>query len=249
MFVLAQTRRKNAEYMDLTAMTYSEAYDLSRMELFTGLAPDGLEAIRASARMVSVDKDELIFEQGAAAKHAYALAEGSIRIVQTGSDGRQAIIRFIAPGEMFGTVPLFTNHIFPADAVAAEPSSVVSWSEADILALIERHPRIAMNVAKIIGNRLADVQNRVRELATQSTEQRIAHTLVRLAAQADRDAEGNMVLHIPLRRKDIAEASGTTLHTVSRTLSVWQKAGLLESHEQRVTIQDLGAITCIANSD
>lgn len=220
---------------------------LSRIGLFAGVSPDGLEAVRAATRMDHVDKKDLIFEQGGEVTRAHALAEGSIRIVQTGGDGRQAIIRFIAPGELFGTVPLFTDHIFPADAIAAEPSLVLSWSEADLFALIDQYPRIAINVIRIIGARLAEVQDRVRELATQRAEQRIAHTLLRLASQAGHNADGVMAIDIPLRRKDLAEISGTTLHTASRTLAAWQKAGLLMSHEQRLTIHDLPMIDRIAN--
>lgn len=229
------------------AFAHPDADRLSGMSLFAGVVPDGLAAARACAREDRVDKEALIFHQGGWAARAYALAQGSVRIVQTGRDGGQAIIRFIAPGDLFGTVPLFTDHRFPADAIAAEPSLILSWSEADLLALIDRYPHIAMNVIRIVGTRLAEVQDRVRELATQRAERRIAHTLLRLAAQAGLEADGATAIDIPLRRKDLAEISGTTLHTASRTLAAWQKAGLLVSQERRLTIRDLTAIARIAD--
>lgn len=219
----------------------------SELDLFTGMVPDGLASVRDCARIEHFDKGAVIFEQGGEVRRAYALAQGSIRIVQTGSDGGQAIIRFIAPGELFGTVPLFTDRVFPADAIAAETSLVASWSEADLFALMERQSRIAINIIRIIGARLAEVQDRVRELATQRAEQRIAHTLLRLATQAGHDVKGKLAIDIPLRRKDLAEISGTTLHTASRTLSAWEKVGLLASHDQRLTIHDLQAIAVIAD--
>ncbi len=231
----------------MTRAAHPELSLLSGIELFVGVSPEGLDAVRASARIDAVDKEEIVFEQGGGAARAYALAEGSIRIVQTGSDGGQAIIRFITPGELFGTVPLFTNHRFPADAVATVPSQVLSWSEADLFALIDRYPRIGVNVIRIIGARLAEAQHRVRELSTQRAEQRIAHALLRLATQAGHDMHGAMAIDIPLRRKDLADVSGTTLHTASRTLAAWQKAGLLMSRDQRVTIRDLPAIARIAD--
>lgn len=226
---------------------HSDLLQLSRLGLFAGVSSDGLAEVRDQARIDRFDKDALIFEQGAEARRAYALAQGSIRIVQTGSDGGQAIIRFISPGELFGTVPLFTHRRFPADAIAAEPSAVLSWSEADIFALIERYPRIGVNIIRIIGTRLAELQDRVRELATQRAEQRIAHTLLRLATQAGHDVQGELAIDIPLRRKDLAEISGTTLHTASRILSAWERAGLLTSHEQRLTLRDLPAIARLAD--
>lgn len=220
---------------------------LGKMELFAGLPQAALEGVRASARQEYVAKGYLIFPQGGRAERAYALAEGSVRIVQTGSDGGQVIIRFIGAGEMFGTIPLFTDHIFPADAISAEPALVISWSEADIMRLLETSPQAAMNVIRIIGARLAEVQNRVRELSTQGVERRVAHAILRLVDQAGRPTGDGTRIDLRLRRQDLAEVSGTTLHTASRLLAGWEKAGLLASQRQRLTIRDLAKLRRIAN--
>lgn len=192
------------------------------------------------------DKDAVVFRQGDDPQRAYALGEGTVRIVQIGSDGGQAVVRFIAPGEMFGSLPLFTKRPLPADAIAAEPALVLSWSEADLTQLIEAHPRIAINIIRIVGARLAEVQDRVRELSTQRAEQRIAHALLRLASQAGQDVRGDLTIDLPLRRKDVAEISGTTLHTASRTLSAWERSGLLTSHDHRLVLRDISGIAKIA---
>lgn len=219
---------------------------LANMELFAGLPSDLLTAAATSARSERLPRNHLIFEQGARAERAYALAEGSVRIVQTGRDGAQVVIRFIGPGDMFGTAPLFTDHLFPADAITAETSHVLSWSEADLQALLEACPKAAMNVIRILGARLVEVQERVRELSTQGVERRVAHALLRLAAQAGRPADGGTEIHLRLRRKDLADVSGTTLHTASRLLAAWQKAGVLISEKQRLTISNLARLQRIA---
>ena len=107
------------------------------------------------------------------------------------------------------------------------PNSIVaSWSEDDLLGLMNRHPQIAMNVIRIIGTRLKDVQERVRELSTQRVEQRVARAVLRLARQAGHSTVDGTAIEFPLRRKDVADISGTTLHTASRILTAWEKAGL-----------------------
>jgi len=219
---------------------------LGLMELFRGLPQKALAQAHAAARIERLSRDTLIVEQGTWADRAYAVAQGSVRITQAGSDGGQAVIRFIAPGEMFGTAPLFTDHLLPADATAAEASIVLSWSEADLLTLIDAYPRISTNVIRVIGARLLELQNRVRELATQRAEQRLAHSLLRLIRSgAMVDGEADMIA-FPLRRKDLAEFSGTTLHTASRTLARWAKAGILTSTRQRISILDLPALRAVA---
>lgn len=216
------------------------------LELFRSLPDDALEDVRAAMRVEDVAKDSVIFDQGQLADRAYALAAGSVRIVQTGRDGGQAIVRFIGPGETFGTVPLFTDHRFPADAIAAERSIVLTWSEHDLLGLMGRYSGIALNVIRVLGVRMAQLQERMRELTTQRAEQRIAHAVLRLAEQAGRRGTRGTTIEIPLRRKDLAEFAGTTLHTASRTVSAWEKAGLLATRGRHLVVHDLAAIRSLA---
>src|SRR3546814_9242927 len=81
---------------------------------------------------------------------------------------------------------------------------------------MERHSRIATNMIAIVGKRLGEAQERLRELATQSADRRIARTLLRLLDQAGRRTGDGVRIEFQLRRKDIADISGTTLHNVDR---------------------------------
>ncbi len=222
---------------------------IGALELFRFLPEDALLAIRNVMQARRVERGAVIIEQGAPANRAYALCMGSVRIVQTGTDGRQAILRFIGPGETFGTIALFTNHRYPADAIAVEASTILVWTESDLLALLNRYPGIASNVIRVLGARIAQLQDRVRELTTQRVEQLIAHALLRLSEQAGRAGTRGTTIEIPLRRQDLAEFAGTTLHTASRVLSAWKKEGLIATSGQRLIIHDLSAISALAQGD
>lgn len=86
----------------------------------------------------------------------------------------------------------------------------------------------------------------MRELATQRAERRVAHALLRLARQAGRSTIDGTAIELPLRRKDVADIAGTTLHTASRILTSWEKAGLLATDSQRLTIRRPSEISRIA---
>jgi CRP-like cAMP-binding protein len=149
---------------------------------------------------------------------------------------------------MFGTVALFTDRRYPADADAMTDLLEASWSEADLLKLMQRHPQIAINALKIVGKRLQEAQNRLRELANQPVEQRVAHVIARLARQVGLKTEDGTAILFPLRRKDIADISGTTLYSVSRILTAWEKAGWLYSRDQQLTIRKPHEIRRIAEN-
>ena len=135
-----------------------------------------------------------------------------------------------------GSSGMGAAHLYPdCDAITLAETLEASWSEAELLDLIQRHPQIGVNVIRIIGRRLQEVQERVRELATQRAERRVAHAVLRLARQAGHSSIDGTAIEFPLRRKDLADIAGTTLHTASRILT--EKAGFLATRNQRLTIR------------
>ncbi|MGH6681027.1 MAG: Crp/Fnr family transcriptional regulator [Bradyrhizobium sp.] len=219
------------------------------MELFQGLPSTALDTVAAVARVRRLAKDLRVFSQGDEEVRAHALIRGGVRISQSGSDGAQVVIRFIGPGEIFGAVSLFTDGRYPADAITMSETLEASWSEAELLELMARFPQIAINVIHIIGKRLQEVQERVRELATQRADRRVAHAVLRLARQAGHSTVDGTAIEFPLRRKDVADISGTTLHTASRILTAWEKAGLLVTNNQHLTIRQPAELLRIAEDE
>jgi CRP-like cAMP-binding protein len=210
---------------------------LASLELFRGLLPAAQQDVVASARAQRFVRNARIFNQGDSNPRAHVLLDGNVRISQSGSDGAQIVMRLIAPGEMFGTVALFTDHRYPADAEAMTDAFEASWSEGDLLKLMQRHPQIATNALKIVGKRLQEAQDRMRELSTQRVEQRVAHALVRLIRQAGRETDDGTAIAFPLRRKDIADICGTTLYSVSRIFTAWEKTGWLITRDQQLIVR------------
>lgn len=113
--------------------------------------------------------------------------------------------------------------------------------------LMEEMPRIALNALNHVATRIQDLQGRVRELTTERTEQRIARALMRLMDQAGEPTEQGIKITMPLSRQDIAELTGTTLYTVSRTLSRWERDGLVESGRERIMIRSPHRLAKIAD--
>jgi CRP-like cAMP-binding protein len=75
-------------------------------------------------------------------------------------------------------------------------------------------------------------------MSTQQVEQRVAHALLRLAKQSGRKVEHGVEIDFPISRQDIAQMTGTTLHTVSRILSAWEQQGLIEGGRQRIVLRE-----------
>jgi CRP-like cAMP-binding protein len=77
-------------------------------------------------------------------------------------------------------------------------------------------------------------------------ERRVAHTVLRLTKQAGKKEEAGIRIDFPISRQDIAEMTGTTLHTVSRILSAWEGKGLVEGGRQKLLVRDVVALSALA---
>jgi CRP-like cAMP-binding protein len=147
-------------------------------------------------------------------------------------------VRYVTPGEIFGVAKAIGLTKYPATATAVDDSVVLGWPSAAWPRLVAQHPSLAANTLQTVGSRLQETHTRVIEMSTQQVERRVAHALLRLAKQAGRKVDEGIEIDFPISRQDIAEMTGTTLHTVSRTLSAWESQGLIESGRQRIVLRD-----------
>lgn len=219
---------------------------LSAVPLFAGLEPSACDDALAQASVVRVARGDAVFEQGDAADAFFVLAEGCLKAVQGTSSGHQIIIHFVNPGEFFGCVALMGAKHYPATALAVKDSIALSWSVSAIGGLIERHQLISKNALAGFGGRMMEVHSRLREIHTEKVAQRIAHALLQVIDRSGCSTEAGVKVDFPITRQDVAEIAGTTLFTVSRTLSKWEKAGILKSERQKIVVVDAGRLLSIA---
>ena len=218
----------------------------ARVDMFPGVSDCGLLKIAELARVRRLLPRTRVFSQGDGEVRGHVVLEGAINIVQSGSDGAQTVMRIAGPGQAFGIVAMFTDRRYLADAITMSETLEASWSEAEFHDLLGFHPEIAVNLVRVIGRGLQEMQERVRELATRSVEGRVASSILRLAEQTGNSTSAGTKLGIPLRRKDIADIAGTTLHTASRLLSAWEKAGLITNGKRILTLVRVPELRAIA---
>lgn len=177
-----------------------------------------------------------VFREGAAADRFHLLLDGFIRVVRTSPEGEQVIALHIPPGQLFGIAPAIGRDTYPATAVCAVESLALGWPVRLWPEFTARYDGFATETYRTVGARLGEFQTRVTELATQAVERRVATALLRLVNQSGRRTAEGIEVAFPVTRADIAEMTGTTLHTVSRLLSAWEREGIVRSARRRVTV-------------
>lgn len=216
--------------------------------LFRGLTRDQIEDILGGARSMRFARNTHIFEQGAEAQSFFLLLHGHVQALKITPAGEQIVVRYVSPGELFGIAPAIGLGDYPATAIAAVDSVVLVWPTPKWPELVQQYPALASGTLQAVGTRLQEAHARVIEMSTEEVERRVARALLRLANQAGRKVDGGIEIDFPISRQNIAEMTGTTLHTVSRILSAWEQAGIIESGRQRVALRDAHRLMEIAEA-
>ncbi|MFI5011546.1 MAG: Crp/Fnr family transcriptional regulator [Hyphomicrobiales bacterium] len=227
-------------------MAALDASLIAELPLFKGLGSNDIDEILVEARSVSYPKGVDVFEQDQEAKWFFVLLHGHLRVVRLTPAGQQVVVRYVVPGELFGIAKAIGRSTYPATATAVVDSVALVWASRLWPDLVCKFPSLALTTLQTIGSRLQDAHTRVVEMSTEEVERRVAHALLRLAKQAGRRTENGVKIDFPISRQDVAEMTGTTLHTVSRILSAWENRGLVEGGRQKIVIRDAHKLLTLA---
>jgi CRP-like cAMP-binding protein len=216
--------------------------------LFRDMSPDNIDALLNHAVSRRFAVSEAVFEQGASATHFFLLLHGRLKVNQVTQSGQQIIVRVVHPGDLFGFAKALQRSDYPGTAVAVTDSIALSWPTHLWPDFINHNPRLAVSAMQTIGQRLEEAHTRIREMSTEEVERRVAHAVLRLTKQAGRKEDAGIRIDFPISRQDIAEMTGTTLHTVSRILSAWEGKGLVEGGRQKLLVRDVAALSALAEN-
>ena len=219
---------------------------LQQVKLFHGLDRIALASVARAARAIQVKPATYFFRQGTNADTIYVLQRGRVRLSQAVPEGHDVLLRLIGPGEIFGPTATLKDRLYPVSAQAARRCEALAWEGRTMVRLMEEHPRIAVNAIEDLSAHIQELRERYLELATQRVEQRVAHALLRLADKVGWRSEEGTMIDVSLSRQDLAEMTGTTLYTVSRTLRGWQRRGFVKGGRQRVTLLQTQRLIAIA---
>jgi CRP/FNR family transcriptional regulator, nitrogen oxide reductase regulator len=102
-------------------------------------------------------------------------------------------------------------------------------------------PRITRpRVQGILCRQLKDMEDRFREISTECVSSRLSRQIVRLMNQVGYRGSGEVEIRIS--RAELAQLIGTTLYTVSRLLSEWDRQGIVKARREAVSVTNLRAL-------
>jgi len=210
---------------------------LSRME-----ATD-CDALLRLAQSRIYRRHSSIFQAGSPGNNVYILKSGRVKIYSLSSLGKQIILWFCFPGEVFGLAEMPRGGHREVYAEACTESEVLSVSQIAFKDFLGRHPATAMLVIDLLSCRLRTLGDMLTNLSADDVETRVIKLLTRLCARFGQRTEvgADVLLDIGLTHQEMADMIGATRQTVTSVLSDLRRKGvlLIENHCIRIRREEV----------
>jgi CRP-like cAMP-binding protein len=171
-------------------------------------------------------KDEVVFLQSAPADAVFYIQKGKIKIVVASKQGKEAVIAILSSGEFFGEGCLIGQPVRLATARAMTESQVVRVSKAEMLRALHDEPTFTELFMAHLLTRNSRVEEDLVDQLFNSSEKRLARTLL-LLANFGKDG-GPQPITTRISQETLAEIIGTTRPRVSHFMNNFRKWGFIE---------------------
>ena len=191
-------------------------------------ACDRDELLRLASRH-ELARNEFIFQAGSPGDFVYFLESGRTKIYHLSPTGKEILLWFCFPGEIFGLAEVCHGGGRQVYAETCVPSRVLSVRQDDFKTYLATHPPAALLVNDVLACRLRNLGNVMQSLVASDVNERVAQLIVRLAAaHGQKTQNGDITLDIRLTHQEMANMIGTTRQSVTSALNLLRRQGVLD---------------------
>ena len=211
------------------------------VELFGGVEMSELGLFFNSVRLQTCSAGTVLFTPEDSPERLYILRQGRVDLYRLTNGGKRLVTRQILPGSVFGVMGLLGQTIQGDYAEATEDSSMCVVTRDDVLALLKRHPDVAVRLLEIVGNRLCLLEERLVEVVYSCVRMRLAHFLL-----TNVDSASGVLTNVT--HEEIGDIIGAVRQTVTETLSLMRKQGLILTGPKEIRVIDRHGLEEIVRS-
>lgn len=178
------------------------------------------EPFRVAGTVIEVAEGQEICAEGEETETFYKVAAGVVRVCKFLSDGRRQIEAFHTAGEIFG-LEVGPERLLSAEAVT--DCSLIVYRRRSVEQQAKSDHAISQQLFQRAMQGLARAQTHSLLLGRRGAAEKVAAFLLEWTAKAGQGGE----LHLAMSRQDIADYLGLTIETVSRSMSQFERDGVI----------------------
>jgi len=207
------------------------------VELLRGLSPREMDLVLSSAKRRRFPAKSVITYQGEPADRLLLLRQGRARYFFETPHGKKLILRWIVPGDVLGGAALISRpsqYIVSTEAVT--DSTFLVWDGATVRDLARQFPRILENALYLAADYISWYVAAHAALTSKTARERLAHVLVELAPNLGQRTSGGEI-ELDVTNEELANSANISPYTTSRTISKWQKSGVLRKRRGKILLR------------
>jgi CRP/FNR family transcriptional regulator, cyclic AMP receptor protein len=182
--------------------------------------------VKAGQVAVSYKTNQIIYEQGSLADSVWYIQTGKAKATVVSELGKEAVIAMLAAGDFFGEGCLAGQKLRMATVVAVTESVIVRMDKVNAIRVIHEEPRFAESFISYLLARNIRVEEDLLDQLFNSSEKRLARTLL-LLANFGKEGEPEPIL-APISQATLADMIGTTRARVNFFMNRFRKLGLID---------------------
>ena len=190
-----------------------------------------LDSAGLAKTIVQYGRDQVIFTQGDACEHVLYVQSGGVKLSVVSKTGKEAVVAMLGPGEFFGEGCLAGQPVRMGSATAITPSAILLVEKAQMVRLLQRQHQMSDRFIAHMLTRNIRIEEDLIDQLFNSSEKRLARTLLLLARYGKEDKPIRTVPRVS--QETLAEIVGTTRSRVNFFLNKFKKLGFIEYDGER----------------
>ncbi|MCI1859427.1 MAG: Crp/Fnr family transcriptional regulator [Sporolactobacillus sp.] len=215
----------------------------------TMFSEKSMTALKSVMKEMDFKKDTNIYWEGDHADKLYYLVKGRVKLYKSAYDGKDLVLHYFTPGDLFGELTCFGSDEYAYTAHVDEACTVGVIAESDFEALLLPNPGMSFEFMQWIGLMSRYTQIKLRDLLFYGKNGALASTLLRMAHGYGRQEEDGIHYTIGLTNSDLAQLIGSTRETVNRMLQSWKRDGAIGYHHGEIIIKNIDYIKAICHCE
>jgi CRP/FNR family transcriptional regulator len=205
---------------------------LQTVPYFAGLDDAVLRELANVATWHEYAPGAVVFLEDEPSSGLYSIHSGWVKLIKLSPDGREHVLRYFGPGEVFSEMGSFLARPNPATAIALEHSELWQIHRAVLQPVLAQHPDVLLQIMANMADRIAFLASMVADLSLYPVEVRLARLLL------EESKAGALDRRAWLTQAELAARMGTVPDVLGRALRTLADAGLIRVERRRIAILD-----------
>jgi CRP-like cAMP-binding protein len=210
----------------------SKALAASQSHLWVEVLAGG--GLRAAERTFGAR--ETIYVPGDPNGHLYFLLEGTVRIYKIYGGYKEATTALLTEGDVFGELSLQDTPHQNTFTEAITDARVIVVRKSVLKEAIKRRPELALNLISAFSERFRRSDETIESLLNREVSARLVTLLSHLGERFGEPDGLATTLKVRLTHQDLANMIFSTREAVSKEMSEFQRAGLIEMRDRRISV-------------